>query len=72
MAMLNVRRHCEGNASDKIEDCVMMTSDKGYADALQLFDKTFGKRHMIAHSYIEGFTHGSPVNIIKVNALVVF
>ena len=63
---------CECDALDKIEDCVMMTADKGYADALQRFDKTFGNRYMIARFYIEGFTRVSPVNIIKVNALIVF
>ena len=62
--------HCEGDALDQIKDCVMMPADKGYVEALQRLEKPFGKNHLIARSYIEGFTSGGPAKLNDVNALV--
>ena len=58
MKLTLLLQHCEGDALDQIEDCVMLPADKGYAEALQRLEKTFGKSHLIARSYIEGVTSG--------------
>ena len=70
MKLTLLLQHCEGDALDLIEDCVMMPADKGYTEALQRLEKSFGKNHLIARSYIEGVTSGGPVKLNDVNALV--
>ena len=70
MKLTLLLQHCEGDALDQIEDCVMMPSDKGYAEALQRLETTFGKNHLIARSYIDGVTRGGPIKLNDVEAIV--
>ena len=70
MKLTLLLQHCEGDALDQIEDCVMMPADRGYAEALQRLETTFGKNHLIARSYISGVTSGGPIKLNDVDAIV--
>ena len=63
-------QHCSGAARSLIEDCVLLPSDQGFGEALELLKKEFGRDHIIASAYIKDLIHGKPIQPNDVDALV--
>ena len=43
MKLTLLLQHCTGNALNLIEDCVILSPDRGYATALEKLEKRFGR-----------------------------
>ena len=70
MKLTLLLQQCTGKALDLIEDCVMLSPERGYAKALEKLERRFGKSHQIARSYIDGVKTGGIVKLNDVEALV--
>ena len=63
-------QQCTGKALELIEDCVMLSPERGYRKALEKLEKRFGKSHQLARSYIDGVKAGGVLKLNDVEALV--
>ena len=70
MKLTLLLQHCTGNALNLIEDCVILSPERGYAKALEKLEKRFGKSHQIASSYIDSVIKGGNLKLHDVDALV--
>ena len=70
MRLTLLLQQCTGKALELIEDCVMLSPERGYRKALEKLEKRFGQSHQIARSYIDGVKTGGVLKLNDVEALV--
>ena len=59
--LLDLLQHCQGKAKQLIERFCLLNSQEGYEKALQLLKEKYGRSNVIARSYCERLTQGSPI-----------
>ncbi|XP_052778085.1 uncharacterized protein LOC128215438 [Mya arenaria] len=60
----------KGDARKSVEDCVVLSSDEGYARAKPILLTRYGKPHLVARSHVERLINGSPVKFNDVQGLM--
>ena len=68
--LLYLIQHCTAKAKSMIEYCLLLEPSHGFAKAKQILYETYGKRNVIARSYITNLLDGSPIKNDDSKALV--
>ena len=68
--LLYLIQHCTGKAKSMIEYCLLLEPSHGFAKAKQILYETYGKRNVIARSYITNLLDGPPIKNDDSKALV--
>ena len=51
-------QYCEGDAKRAVRDCAILNPEVGYFRALEILQQTYGRPHVISHSYIDELVNG--------------
>ena len=70
--LLYLIQHCDGKAKSLIQYCVLLEPNVGYAKAKEILYENFGKRTLIARTYIKNLVEGRPIRQEDSNALIRF
>ena len=68
--LLYLNQHCVGKAKSMIEYCLLLEPSHGFAKGKQILYETYGKRNVIARSYITNLLDGPPIKNDDSKALV--
>ena len=65
-------QYCKGEARDSIDDCVILEPAHGYRLAREILDSRYGRKHIIAQSYINKLVDGEAIKAADSVALSKF
>ena len=51
-------QYCEDDAKRAVRDCAILNPEVGYFRALEILQQTYGRPHVISHSYIDELVNG--------------
>ena len=68
--LLYLLQYCEGKAKGLIEHCALLDPDTGYEKAKKILFENFGRRNVIARSYITNLVKGPVIKPEDSNGLI--